>query len=56
MQTGPTVCDTIFVLAFESLRFQLSTQMQTGLYVTHFLCSLLKASVFNCPHKITKNF
>ena len=26
MQTGPTVCDTFFVLAFESLRFQLSTQ------------------------------
>ena len=26
MQTGPTVCDTFFVLAFESLHFQLSTQ------------------------------
>ena len=26
MQTGPTVCDTFFVLAFKSLRFQLSTQ------------------------------
>ena len=26
MQTEPSLCDTFFALAFESLRFQMSTQ------------------------------